>query len=102
MFTNNDTTYCPADYAAKWNHVWIMRQFTKGRFILDFNEVWSYKSESKQMLEQNTFDKVDEISHSHFFFCDIVKVVTFHRDLSFFIKQKVKGNYVHRFTLLKY
>ena len=37
------------------------------RFILDLNEVWSNKSKSKQMLERNIFDKVDETSHSHFF-----------------------------------
>ena len=37
------------------------------RFILDLNEEWSYKSKGKQMLRQNIFDKVDEISHSHFF-----------------------------------
>ena len=37
------------------------------RFILDLNEAWSYKSKNKQMLERNIFDKVDEISHSHFF-----------------------------------
>ena len=52
------------------------------RFILDLNEEWSYKSKSKQILRWNIFDKIDEISHSHFFFC----------------KQKVKGNCV----LLKY
>ena len=37
------------------------------RFILDLNEEWSYKSKSKQMLRRNIFDKVDEISHYHFF-----------------------------------
>ena len=37
------------------------------RFILDLDEEWSYKSKSKQMLRRNIFDKVDEISHSHFF-----------------------------------
>ena len=41
------------------------------------------------MLKQNIFDKVDEISHSHFFF---------------FLggKQKVKVNCVDVFKLLKY
>ena len=102
MFTNDDIRYCPVDYATKWNHVWIMRQITKEMFILGCNEAWSYKSKSKQTLGQNIFDEVDEISHSHFFFCDILKVVTFHRNLNFFIKQKVKGNYVHIVKLLKY
>ena len=37
------------------------------RFILDVNEAQSYKSKSKQMLERNIFDKVDKISHLHFF-----------------------------------
>ena len=40
------------------------------------------------MLKQNIFDKVDEISHSQFFF--------------FFGKQKVKVNCVDVFKLLKY
>ena len=39
------------------------------------------------MLKQNIFDKVDEISHSLFFF---------------FCKQKVKVNCVYGFKLLKY
>ena len=55
------------------------------RFILDLNEEWSYKSKSKQMLRRNIFDKVDEIRHSHFF-----------------LLQKVKGNCVDVFKLLKY
>ena len=37
------------------------------RFILDLNEVWSNKSKTKHILEQNIFDKVDETSDSHFF-----------------------------------
>ena len=55
------------------------------RFILDFNEEWSYKSKSKQIMRRNIFYKVDEVSHS-FFFC----------------KQKVKGNCADVFKLLKY
>ena len=65
----------------------IMHEWDKlQRFILDLNEEWSSKSKSKQMLRWKIFDKVDEISHSHFFFC----------------KQKGKGNCVDVFKSLKY
>ena len=37
------------------------------RFALDLKKAWSYKSKCKQMLGRNIFDKVDEISHFHFF-----------------------------------
>ena len=56
------------------------------RFILNLNEECSYKSKSKQMLTQNIFDKVDEISHSYFFL----------------LLTKKKGNCVDVFKLLKY
>ena len=56
------------------------------RSILDLNEDWSYKSKRKQMLRRKFLDKVDEVSHSYFFFC----------------KQKVKGNCVDVSKLPKY
>ena len=55
------------------------------RFILDLTEEWSYKAKSKLMLRWNIFDKVDKL------------VIPF-----FFCKQKVKGNCVDVFKLLKY
>ena len=56
------------------------------RFVFDVNEEWSYKSKSKQILRRNTFDKVDAISHSHFFL----------------LQKKSKRNWVDVFKLLKY
>ena len=54
------------------------------------------------MLELNIFDKVNEISHSHFFFCNTVKSSNLYQKPKFFIKQKVKENCVDVFKLLKY
>ena len=54
------------------------------------------------MLELNIFDKVNEISHSHFFFCNTVKSSNLYQKPKFFIKQKVKENCVNVFKLLKY
>ena len=66
------------------------------RYILDFNEAWSYKSKSKKMLGSNTFDKVDKISNSHFFLLQDSK------NKFFYMEQKVKGNCVDVFKRLKY
>ena len=61
------------------------------RYILDFNEAWSYKSKSKKMLGSNTFDKVDKISNSHFFLLQDSKNKFFYMEQKFFLWKKTSG-----------
>ena len=54
------------------------------------------------MLGRNIFDKVDEISHSIFFFCNKVKSSNLSQKPMFFYQKKVKGHCADVFKLLKY
>ena len=69
---------------------WILMKYDQTN--LRVNKCWS----------ETYLTKLMKLVIPIFFFAIQQKVVTFTRNLCFFIKQKVKGNYVDVFKLLKY